>query len=143
MKLSKDPEVDIASLRLVGDIADGEIAQDVGPQLTPNRQSVTFGYDDAGNLLEIEFWEVSRILRPEVLRSGRIRLTYDSAEDVARLCLADGVDDAETMQVGPQLTPTGDRISLHYDRADYLVYIEFDGADRILRAETLAAASTQ
>ena len=39
--------------------------------------------------------------------------------------------------------PEVDRISLHYDRSDYLVYIEFDGADRILRAETLAAASTQ
>jgi hypothetical protein len=42
------------------------------------------------------------------------------------------------MQVGPQLTPTGDRIILRFDPADYLVSIELEGANRILRAETLA-----
>jgi len=34
----------------------------------------------------------------------------------------------------------GDRILLAYDGDDYLVRIEFDGADRVLRAQTLAAA---
>jgi uncharacterized protein YuzE len=142
MKLSHDLEDDIASFVLVDEIVDGEIAQDVGPQLTPNRQSVTMSYDGVGNLLRIEFWAASRILRPETLISGSVRLTHDPDLDIARLHLTDGAaDDTELMVVGPQLTPTADRLLLAYDPADYLVYVEVEGADRVLRAETLAAAS--
>lgn len=142
MKLVYESEDDIASVQLVGEIAEGEVAQDIGPQLTPHRQTITMGYDDAGNLLVIELWAASRILRPEVLRSGSVGLTYDRAADVARLRLTgDVVDESELLLVGPQLTPTGDRIVLAYDREDYLVHIDVEGADRVLRAETLAAAS--
>ncbi|GAA1287847.1 hypothetical protein GCM10009609_62970 [Pseudonocardia aurantiaca] len=98
-------------------------------------------YDDVGNLVKIEFWAASRILRPDTLSSGRMRLTYDSELDEARLHLAGGiVDDSELLVVGPQLTPTADRLLLAYDTADYLVYVDVEGADRVLRAETLAAA---
>ncbi|MHA6627557.1 DUF2283 domain-containing protein [Pseudonocardia sichuanensis] len=141
MKVAYDSEDDIASLLLVGEIAEGEVAQDIGPQLTPNRQTVTMGYDDAGNLLAIELWAASRILRPGSLRSRRIGLTYDRVEDIAHLHITDeAVDESRLLIVGPQLTPSGDRILLAYDGDDYLVRIEFDGADRVLRAETLAAA---
>jgi hypothetical protein len=140
MKVVHDPEDDIASIRLVGGIAEGEVAQDVGPQLTPNRQMVTMGYDDAGNLLEIELWAVSRILRPGSLRSGSLGLTYDGVDDIAHLHLTDEpVDESRLLIVGPQLTPSGDRILLAYDEDDYLVRVDFEGADRVLRAETLAA----
>jgi uncharacterized protein YuzE len=142
MKLVHDMEDDIASIQLTDEVAEGEVTQDVGPQLTPNRQTVTMGYDDAGNLLSIEFWAASRVLRPELLRSGILRLVYDKDADIARLHLAgEAVDDSELLLIGPQLTPTGDRIVLGYDRDDFLVYIEVEGADRVLRAETLTAGS--
>jgi uncharacterized protein YuzE len=140
MRLVHDMEDDIASIQLVDEIAEGEVAQDIGPQLTPNRQRVTMGYDDAGNLLTIEFWAASRILRPATIRSRTLRLAYDKTVDIARLHLtAEAVDDSELLIIGPQLTPTGDQIVLAYDRDDYLAYIEVEGADRVLRAETLAA----
>jgi uncharacterized protein YuzE len=142
MKLVHDTEDDIASIQLADEIAEGEIAQDVGPQLTPNRQSVTMGYDEAGNLLSIELWAASRVLRPELLRSGIVHLAYDEVADVARLRLTDEpVDDSELLLVGPQLTPTGDRLVLAYDREDFLVRIEVEGADRVLKAEILAAGT--
>lgn len=142
MKLDHDMEDDIASIQLADEIAEGEVAQDVGPQLTPNRQTVTMGYDDAGNLLAIEFWAASRVLRPELLRSGILRIAYDEVADIARLRLTDeAVDDSELLVVGPQLTPTGDRIVLAYDREDFLVHIEVEGANRVLRPETLAAGT--
>jgi YD repeat-containing protein len=138
MKLVHDAEDDIASLQLTDEIAEGEVAQDVGPQLTPNRQTVTMGYDDAGNLMSIEFWAASRVLRPTLLRSGIVHIEYDEIANNARLRLTDEpVDDSELLVVGPQLTPTGDRIVLAYDSEDFLVRIEIEGADRVLRDETL------
>jgi uncharacterized protein YuzE len=141
MKVVHDSEDDIASIQLVGEIAEGEVAHDVGPQLTPNRQTVTMGYDDAGNLLAIELWTASRILRPGFLRPGHIGLTYDGVHDIAHLHLTDdALDESRLLIVGPQLTPSGDRILLAYDEDDYLVRVDFEGADRVLRAETLALA---
>jgi len=130
--------VDIAALALVDTIADGEVAQDVGPQLTPRGEHVTMSYDEAGRLLELELWQVSRILRPETIRTGALRVTHDPDGDEAVLHLAAVDDDDEVIESGGQLTPTGDRLRFCYDAEHYLVRVHVDGCSRVLRPETLA-----
>lgn len=104
MKLRPDPEGDIAALDLIDDITDGAVARDVGPQLTPNRQWITLAYDADGYLLSIELWAVSKILWPETLRTGDLRLTHDPAADLVVLHLAQPILDSDRMEIGPQRT---------------------------------------
>ena len=142
MQWHDDADGDVASLDLVDHIAEGEIDQDVGPQLTPNRQSIVMSYDAAGNLLSLELWAVSNILRPRTLQTRHVRLVHDEEGDTARLYFTEEeVDDSEILEVGPSLTPTGDHVVLGYDRSDYLVYLDVSGCSRVLREDTLAVVT--
>lgn len=141
MRWTYDAESDIASLDLVDHIAEGEIDQDVGPQLTPNRQWITMSYDLVGNLLSLELFSASKIVVVKGSTMPRVSLWHDKDEDVARMYFTDAdVGEAEVMEIGPQLTPTGDKLVLGYDNRDHLVYIEIIGCSRVLRDDTLAAA---
>ncbi|MGQ0574061.1 MAG: hypothetical protein ACT4RN_07630 [Pseudonocardia sp.] len=141
MQLTYCPETKLAWAALVDRVEDGEIERDIGPQLTPTRDSIIMSYDGVGNLLGIEMFDATRILRPELLAGGRLRLTYDPTEDTARLYFTDErLDESKIMEVGPQLTPTGDALVLGYDQSDYLVYLDVFGGSRVLREDTLAQA---
>ena len=71
MRIEHDPDVDVAYIRLVGDIPPGEVSKTVPVEMSGPDLLINLDLDIDGRLIGIEVLSASSALRPETLSGGQ------------------------------------------------------------------------